>query len=265
MMKHRFPGHNIYTADILGNGKFHDLPTPLTIKENVDGLRMQVPKEGKKLLFGFSLGGMLTAEWAFQHPEEVEALILINTSFDGSPFYKRMTPKAFGSFLLGSRERDLVRREALNLKVTTGLADEQITELAPHWSKRNEVHPVHPANFARQMYLATQARLRPSPPPVPILILSSGKDRVVHPDCSKHIAEKWRVPLIVHPTAGHDLTLVDPKWTVDQVENWLTSLNLLKTKKPLIKSGRQSRGDIKNPKRRNSASKNVHRPVGSEN
>ncbi len=59
LLKKKFPQDSISTADILGNGKTHFVKTPTDIQANVLGLRNQVTASGKKVLVGFSLGGML--------------------------------------------------------------------------------------------------------------------------------------------------------------------------------------------------------------
>jgi len=38
---------------------------------------------------------------------------------------------------------------------------------------------------------------------------------LVKSSASRRIAERWKVPLIEHPQAGHDLSLDDPQWIVD--------------------------------------------------
>lgn len=252
MMKKRFSLHNVYTADIVGNGKTRDFLTPLSVRENVRALRLQTPDKGKKILFGFSLGAMLATEWAYEHPEEVEALVLINPSFNNSSFYKRISPNALLNIFLLSNQTDHHRREEMTLKLTTGLQGTEIQKIARHWGKRGQKYPTNPVNFVRQLILASRIRLRMPPPHVPTLLLVSGQDRVVHPDCSKKISKAWGVPMKVHPTAGHDMTLEDPAWVLDQVEQWLIKERLnkptaSKTRKQKVQVRRQARGDLESP------------------
>jgi hypothetical protein len=37
------------------------------------------------------------------------------------------------------------------------------------------------------------------------------------------LASAWNIPALVHPTAGHDLTLDDAAWVVQAVQNWRVS------------------------------------------
>ena len=59
------------------------------------------------------------------------------------------------------------------------------------------------------------------PPSVPCLILSSECDALVHPKSSEELAKAWNVSHSVHPTAGHDLSLDDPMWVIQQIQKFL--------------------------------------------
>ncbi|WP_347358918.1 alpha/beta fold hydrolase [Bdellovibrio sp.] len=222
-LQEHFPQDHFHTADILGNGRLNSHKTPLSLSKNIQALRGQAPADGKKILFGFSLGGMLALEWAHRHSDEVAAVILINASLNNSPFYKRMTPYSFGRIFQSALQKDLHKREEMIIRMTTTQTpQESVNELAQQWSARSLELPVRPANFLWQLGLATQVRQRKEPP-APVLVLSSAKDRVVHPQCSEKIASTWDLPLVRHPEAGHDLTLDDPKWVLEQVSQFITS------------------------------------------
>lgn len=221
-LKSRFPNDQFHTAEILGNGKLYEHHTPLSIKKNITALREQVPLDGsKKVLFGFSLGGMLALEWAHAHPDEVEAVILVNCSLNNSAFYKRMTAYSLSNILKSGFEKDLHKREEMIIRMTTAnIPPERVSEIALQWGPRGKEFPVKPLNFIWQLGVATQISQRAAPP-APVLVLSSSQDRVVHPDCSKKIADTWKLPLYSHPTAGHDLTLEDPDWVLDHVGRFI--------------------------------------------
>ncbi|WP_374029341.1 alpha/beta fold hydrolase [Bdellovibrio bacteriovorus] len=220
-LQERFPQDQFHTADILGNGRHFQHHTPISVRKNIQALRSQVPAEGKKILMGFSLGGMLSLEWAHHHPDEIEAIILINCSLSNSAFYKRITPYSLKHIFKSAMQKDLSRREQMILEMTTtGMPKERIQEIAMQWGPRGQEYPVKPINFLRQIMLASQIPQRPQPP-APVLVLSSGKDRVVHPDCSEKIAKTWNLPLVRHEEAGHDLTLNDPQWVIKQVSHFL--------------------------------------------
>jgi pimeloyl-ACP methyl ester carboxylesterase len=221
LLSDRFPGDVICGADILGNGKNHHRATPISINANVQGLRNQVPQNGKKIIVGFSLGAMLALEWAYAFPSEVEAIVMINASLNRSPLHHRLTPGAFRHIIKASLERDLVKREEMLLRLTTGLNDQRINEIAPIWGGRSEIYPQSVKNFLLQLILAARVPQRKKAPEVPILVLNSFNDRVVDPRCSARLAEQWNLPLKVHPHAGHDLTLEDPHWVLDHIADWM--------------------------------------------
>lgn len=216
----RFPDDQFHTPDILGNGRNYQHSTPLNLRKNVHALREQVPLEGKKILLGFSLGGMLSLEWAHYHPDEIEAVILINCSLSNSPFYKRMTPYSLIQILKSGLQKDTAKREEMIIRMTTSAVPQDVVaKIASQWGPRGKEYPVKPMNFLWQLFVAARIQQRPQPP-APVLVLSSGKDKVVNPDCSRKIAHVWNLPLIRHPDAGHDLTLEDPQWVIDQVERF---------------------------------------------
>jgi len=220
LLQAQFPNDKISTADILGNGELNNHRTPLKIKANIQGLKAQAPS-GKKILVGFSLGGMLSLEWAYAHPEEVEALVLINCSLNNSKFYERLKPSSFKNIVKLSLESDLIEREKHTLRMTTSLlTEDQMTEIARHWGPRGVQYPVKSMNFVRQSLLAAQMSQK-SAPPAPTLILSSKNDKVVDPICSVRIANQWKLTNHLHPAAGHDLTLDDPAWALGKINDFL--------------------------------------------
>jgi pimeloyl-[acyl-carrier protein] methyl ester esterase len=217
-----FPQHRFHSADILGNRLGREKLTPLQLSKNLAGLRSQVTSPGKKILLGFSLGGMLALEWAYAHPDEVAAVVLINSSLNSSPIAKRLQPQALLTILRSARQKTLTAKEEIILKMTTGLVDEvRIKAIAEDWGRHSLENPIRAANFFLQLGLAAQIKPRPTPPSSPVLILSSGKDRVVHPSCSLELAERLQLQPKVHPEAGHDLTLEDPQWVLEQLEEWV--------------------------------------------
>lgn len=223
LMKERFPRDVIHTANLLGTGPTGRTLTPVHVKKNLAALRRQTPERGEKTLVGFSLGGMLALEWAYEHPDEVEAVVLINCSLGNAPFYKRMRPGALATIARASLHANPIQREKILLGMTTSLCQERMDVLAREWLARGTEFPVHPLNFFTQLGLAARIGARKTPPPVKTYVVSGGDDKVVHPDCSRLIAEKWGLPLIVHPTAGHDLSLDDPHWLVDQLHAHLAA------------------------------------------
>jgi pimeloyl-ACP methyl ester carboxylesterase len=77
--------------------------------------------------------------------------------------------------------------------------------LLRQWTDWRRAHPVSRANALRQLLAAMRYRAPRRVPPVPLLLLSGAADGLVHPACSAAVARAWRLPMAVHPDAGHDL------------------------------------------------------------
>lgn len=223
-----FPKSNIETPDILGNGKMHLRKTPLSPQKNIAALRNQLKNKNRKILIGFSLGGMLAVEWAFLHPEEVAGIVLINSSLTGSVIAKRFRPKSFFKVLMMGLERNPYERENKILDITTRLLGEKKHEVINGFSLIEQKHPTQPLNFIRQLLVARQVTMFRDKPNCPIFILNSTQDQVVHHHCSHMIANKWNLELKAHPEAGHDLTLDDPHWVAKELRMWFKQQGWLK-------------------------------------
>ena len=77
------------------------------------------------------------------------------------------------------------------------------------------------SNAWRQLRAAIRYRAPKQVPKVPMLLLNGLGDELVHPACSLTLARVWNLPLITHPTAGHDLPTDAGPWLVTQVQAWL--------------------------------------------
>jgi pimeloyl-ACP methyl ester carboxylesterase len=85
------------------------------------------------------------------------------------------------------------------------------------WEKIQKERPVSLTNTIKQIIAAAFFRIGDFRPKLPILILASIHDRMVSVECSRAIAKVWQVPIIEHPTAGHDLSADDPVWVVKEI------------------------------------------------
>ena len=112
-------------------------------------------------------------------------------------------------------------KEQLILRVITELPDQIIIQLAKKWQTRGLKYPVRAENFFRQLLMASKISQRKQKPKAPLMILASEKDKIVHPDCSRKIAKTWKMPVITHSQAGHDVALDDPEWIIQQLDKFL--------------------------------------------
>jgi pimeloyl-ACP methyl ester carboxylesterase len=219
-----FPRAEVGALDLPGNGSRCRERSPARLGDMVDDLRKSVRADGasKLHLLGLSLGAMACVDWACRFPREVAACVLINTSLRPfSGFHERLRPANYARILKLLFITDAARREAGILALTSSLVT---GNLAQTWALYAQERPVSKTNALRQLIAAARFRAPEKAPAVPVLVLASASDRLVDPRCSEALARRWGVPLLLHPRAGHDLTLDDGPWVAAQVKRWLRGL-----------------------------------------
>lgn len=211
--------------DLPGNGNHAGRRSPATVAQIMSHLRTDAALAGLHppyRLLAMSLGGMVATAWAQQHADEVERLVLINTSM--RPFgalHQRLRPGAWPAVLGLMRSwHDGSRCEAIIHRLTCANTDAREADLA-RWAAIRADAPVTRANALRQLLAAARFRAGTVPPRCATLLLSSAADRLVSPACSARLAAAWSVPHRVHPWAGHDLPHDDPQWLARQVAGWM--------------------------------------------
>jgi pimeloyl-ACP methyl ester carboxylesterase len=216
-----FPDAKISTFDIPGAGIYCTGLSPLSIRKIVDHIRQDYLKarlENESAhLIAISLGGMIAVEWMKRHPEDFEAATLINTSLGGfSPVFHRLIPSALFylmkvPFLKGRDKESRILRLVSNHK---NVFDETLNL----WERIQKDRPVSLSNTIRQLLAAATYRPGDFCPKIPLLIIGATNDRMVDVSCSRIIAKKWNVPIIEHPTGGHDLTSDAPQWVAREIK-----------------------------------------------
>jgi pimeloyl-ACP methyl ester carboxylesterase len=223
LLEAAFPGLPVLPLELPGSGRLHAEPSPPDIAGIAARCREQAAALGAAppyRLLGHSLGGMVATAWASAHPQEVAALVLVSTSFARfSPLPRRLLPRAWPALLASACRRSADARERLVLGLISS-GPRQRPELIGEWAAIRRSSPVRAANALRQLRAAARFRA-PAAAPAPALVLVGAADRMVHPDCSRAIAQRWGCPLAVHPEAGHDLPLDDGPWVVRRVQEWL--------------------------------------------
>ncbi|MDF1780407.1 MAG: alpha/beta hydrolase [Alcanivoracaceae bacterium] len=226
--RQHFPGDQVVTIDLPGNGAKFQERSPLHIDDMVACLRDELSKQGLQPPFhvvALSLGAMTAISWLNDYPNEVSAAVLINTSVARfSAFWQRLRPENYGVILQTLLTSDRLRREKNILDISTNLISEQKKEeVSQRWAGYAASHGVTRANSIRQVIAAARFKApKVLSSRVPVLVLNGGGDRLVHPDCSSIIAEKWNLPIQIHPTAGHDLTMDDGPWALDKIFGWVS-------------------------------------------
>ncbi len=210
--------------DLPGNGELNGLPSPTCVTDMVVSARQALHALGHRppyRLLAMSLGGMVATQWAQQHPQEVDRLVLINTSMrPHSRLTQRLRPQRWPELLaIAHRWHQPEAVEARIHRLTCERRDGMADDVA-RWSERRRHAPVSAANALRQLWAAARFRAAATAPPCPVLLLSSAHDRLVNPVCTAQVARAWQASHRQHPWAGHDLPHDDAEWVVQQVALW---------------------------------------------
>lgn len=211
----------VHAIDLPGNGRLNSLPSFTRVERMADYCRMEAARRGLQPpfhLLALSLGAMIAVEWAARHPAELAALVLVNTSLrPHCRFHERLRPRAYLPLLgLMWPGTSYARWERTVLALTSRVRRDSKRLLAD-WVAWHAQHPVRRINALRQLLAAANYTAPHEPIAVPMLLLASERDGLVHSDCSKHLAAAWDRPLALHPEAGHDLPLDDAQWVIRQI------------------------------------------------
>lgn len=222
-------GVRVHCLDLPGTGTENGRPTPTTLPEIADDVRarwtaLRDSTPGPWSLLGISLGGMVSMQWVGAHPEDFERVVLLNTSASNlSRPWERLDLGVVPGIAKALFDRDPVRRERRILSVTAKLIDDERAQAtAETWATFQADRPVARTTVLRQLWAASRFRAPVSLTP-PTLVLCAAEDPLTNPKCAKRLADHFGAPLLVHPTAGHDLPLDDPQWLTTQVREWVAS------------------------------------------
>lgn len=228
-LQHALGVQQVVTPDFAGNGSLHEQASASDVAEMVQQIRAQLGRRGYAppyRVLALSLGAMVAVAWSEQYPDEIEKMVLINTSLAPyNPFYHRLRPTNYPALLRLLLYGSAARRESLILRRTSTLKSrtEQAPGILAQWQAYAQECPVSRANILRQLQAAVRYRASLDTPPMPVLLLAGQQDRLVNVQCSLALAQHWHCAIRVHPTAGHDLPLDDGDWVVQQVLEWLAA------------------------------------------
>ena len=216
-----FPQDHFHPVDLPGTGIHYRDASPNTIAE----IRQQVVEQVRHIprpfsVLALSMGGMVALDWA-QNAEhgELQHLVLINSSFGFSPFWRRMRPGAWPRILRLLARRELFHRERDILRLTSNR--ELPLSLCKTWYSIQRQRPVTYQNTLNQLLAASRFTPQPKAPMADALLLASKGDRIVHWQCSAELERRWCWTLKLHPDAGHDLPMDEPEWLIRQIRDWL--------------------------------------------
>ncbi|KAF7957135.1 hydrolase [Cupriavidus sp. UYMU48A] len=215
------------TIDLPGNGSLCHEESPASVPGLVASVRHSLRQAGRQRPFrvlAMSLGAMVAAQWARQQPDEVAALVLINTSMRPfSTMTQRLQPANWPALLrmiANWDNRDDCER--IIHRLTCARLDSHEADIRG-WKQIAESAPVSRRSALRQLLAAARYRAARGASCPATLLIASDADRLVNPVCSAQLARAWRVPLLRHPWAGHDLPHDDPDWLCEVVARALTA------------------------------------------
>ena len=213
----------VFCVELQGNGFLSQEETPADISDVIKNMKAQIPFSHEDYgLLGISMGGMIATRWAQLYPDEVQALVLINSSSSLSPFYHRLMPRHYLTllrFLAGPSDTPALEQFILS---QTSNIESKWKPLLTDYIAFQRQHPSSLKNFARQLLLTSQIDFTKTPI-CPKLILACKQDRFVNSKCSHKIAQQWECPTFYHETAGHDLPLDDADWIIRRIQNMYSS------------------------------------------
>ncbi|SAK54217.1 Putative aminoacrylate hydrolase RutD [Caballeronia temeraria] len=218
-------GERVTCIDLPGNGVEQTHAAPLSVIAMMDFVRARAVALNVRMpcrVLAMSLGAMVATAWAERHPDDIERLVLINTSM--RPFARmpeRLRPAAWPALArVATTWTQPERCEALIHGLTCNRIDTRDADIA-QWARLRRTHGASAANALRQLAAAARFRAGRDAPRCPVLLVSSAADRLVDPVCSERIAKQWGASHAVHPWAGHDLPHDDPRWTCEAIATWL--------------------------------------------
>jgi pimeloyl-ACP methyl ester carboxylesterase len=219
----------VLALDLPGNGVFHHEASPTSVTAMADFARAQLLARGLPppyRIVAMSLGGMVAADWALRHPQEVDRLVLVNTSMRplGSVTERLRPGNWLPLALVAARWNNAThaaRAERTVHRLTCNRATQEDADIAA-WTRIRKDAPVSAANVWGQLKAAAAFTMT-APPLCPTLVLSSAADHLVHPRCSARLAGAWQAVHHIHPWAGHDLPHDDADWVCRRIADWVDS------------------------------------------
>jgi pimeloyl-ACP methyl ester carboxylesterase len=184
----------------------------------------------KAILVGNSAGGTVAMNFYLQHPERVEALILVDPAVyagGGGPSWVRLLGKTPQMQHLGPLFVRSIQKSGLDLIATAWHDPSKITQET--WDGYTK--PLKAENWDRALWYLTMAG-QPSDLPahlaeftVPTLVITGDDDRIVPTEQSIRLAgELPQAKLVVIPQAGHVPHEEQPAAFLQAVQQFMNSL-----------------------------------------
>ncbi len=225
LLRAALPDAQLCLLDLPGNGSRHRETSPSSVPAMANWVRAELLRREvlpPYRVFAMSLGAMVTVAWAYAHPQELDACVLVNTSLKPiSRFYHRLRPAAWPLLLRMALTSPAPRAAETAILHLTSRHLDRTSAVLDDWTAWRQSHPVSRANALRQLLAAMRFAAPAHAPQSRLLLLTAAKDGLVDTRCSQAMAEAWLCDIGVHPSAGHDLPLDDAAWVAQQVRDWI--------------------------------------------
>lgn len=229
--------YRVFSYDLRGHGRSSPLLRPTSIDAFARGLESVLQKVGAQefALVGWSVGGMISLQYAFGHPHEVKALVLIATRGNRDPRLKRRVQLQYLTARL-SLMVDLAAPRKYDHRAQTfpdereRIEDQIRVMFSP--STPPEVFGWIMADLARhprekyfeiaKTFWDWEAGEELGKISLPTLIVVGEKDEYTPPDYSRYLQR--RIPnsnLVIVEGAGHGLPLERPEKVNQEIIGFL--------------------------------------------
>ncbi len=223
----------LVVPDLLGFGDSYRSPSPSghglgAHLDALDGMAAELRLDGPLTVVGHSMGAVLALHWAARHRARVERVVALS-----APLYE-------------SVEEGRSRVRGMGMLEAAMALDTPVSRATCAWMCRNRVaaswvatalKPRLPVRIARRgvlhtwpAYLSAMEDVVLGSPwaaalsdlagaEVPVLLANGARDRVPVPGRALRLASRHPVvSCATHPSAGHDLPLTDPVWSLALLE-----------------------------------------------
>jgi pimeloyl-[acyl-carrier protein] methyl ester esterase len=221
----------LHMVDFPGCGTYSHQPALTSVAAMTDHVRRVIAR--KKIgnttiaarndavyVIGISMGGMVALDWAQRFPQELNGLVLINSSAGNQPFWWRLRPRAWPTMMRALLTSSSAREaQVLNI-VSNNTVD--YTQHLNQWLSIQQQRPVTRTTIVTMLRAAAQFHLQQACT-VNGLVLASKQDRMVSVRASEAIARQFNWPIQLHSSAGHDLPMDDPRWVADKLAQWFNN------------------------------------------
>ncbi|MEO8332518.1 MAG: alpha/beta hydrolase [Gallionella sp.] len=227
LFQNAMDAQHLVVLDFPGNGSLHAQPSATSVAAMAKNIRAQLQRLGYAppyRVLALSLGAMVAVAWSELYPDELERMVLINTSLAPyNPFYHRLRPANYPALVRFLLYGTAVQRENLILQLTSRLKSrtEHKQAILDQWTAYAQECPITRANVLRQLIAAASYRAASTAPSAPVLLLAAQQDQLVNLKCSLTLAQHWHCAIRLHQIAGHDLPLDDGTWVTQQIKEWI--------------------------------------------